>query len=125
MAGEPRPMRTEQDALVDQPIPGNTAQARPPADYRWLQHALFRRLEELKQSSRPAIAESGLLRVLVTAVVSRTGALMEAEIATSSGHHRLDQEAMTLVQRAFPMSLDRDLDRPQIVLRIPITFSRD
>ena len=124
-ANEPRPVRTEQDAHVDQSFPGSPAQARPPTDYGWLQHALFRRLEELKRSSRPSIAESGLLRVLVTAVVSRTGELMEAEIANSSGHHRLDQEAMRLVQRAFPMSLDRDLDRPQIVLRIPITFSRD
>jgi hypothetical protein len=32
---------------------------------------------------------------------------------------------MTLVHRAFPMPLDRSLDRPQIVMRIPITYSRD
>ena len=94
-------------------------------DYGWLQQALFRRLEELKRSSRLLIDESGRMRVLVRAVVSSTGELMEAEIVKSSGHHRIDQEAMTLVHRAFPMSLDRDLERSQIVMRIPITFSRD
>jgi TonB family protein len=95
------------------------------ADYGWLQQALSHRLEELKRSVRPSIEESGRLRVLVKAVVSSTGELMEAEIVSSSGHHRIDQEAMTLVQQAFPMSLDRDLDRPSIAMRIPITFLRD
>ena len=50
---------------------------------------------------------------------------MEAEVVKSSGLDRIDQEAMTLVQRAFPMLLDHALDRQQIVMRIPITYSRD
>jgi len=94
-------------------------------DYSWLQRALSRRLEELKRSSRPALEEAGRLKVLVKAVVSNTGELMEAEVVKSSGLARIDQEAMTLVQRAFPMPLDEAIDRPQIVMRIPITYSRD
>jgi len=101
------------------------AHTTPRADYGWLQQALFRRLEELKRSARPIMQESDRLRVLVKAVVSSTGELVETEIVNSSGQHRIDQEAITLVQRAFPMSLDRDLERPQVVMRIPITFSRD
>jgi outer membrane biosynthesis protein TonB len=50
---------------------------------------------------------------------------MEAEVVKSSGLARIDQEAMTLVQRAFPITLDESLDRPQIVMRIPITYSRE
>lgn len=103
----------------------SSAQPGPRSDYGWLQRALSRRLEELKRSVRPSIEESGHLRVLVKAVVSSTGELMESEIINSSGQHHIDQDAMTLVQRAFPMSLDRVLDRPQIVMRIPITFSRN
>jgi TonB family protein len=95
------------------------------ADYSWLQRAVSRRLEELKQSSRPFIDDSSRLKVLVKAVVSNTGELMEAEVVKSSGLNRIDQEAMTLVQRAFPMPLDRALDRQEIVIRIPITYSRD
>jgi len=32
---------------------------------------------------------------------------------------------VALVQRAFPVSLDEVIDRPQIVMRIPVTYSRD
>ena len=122
--GESGPNRKD-EARTGQTFPENLSQTRPQADYGWLQQALSRRLEELKRSVRPSMEESGHLRVLVKAVVSSTGELMEAEIVRSSGHHGIDREAMTLVQRAFPMQLDRDLDRPQIVMRIPITFSRN
>ena len=44
---------------------------------------------------------------------------MEAEVVKSYGLSRIDREAMTLVQRAFPMPLDHVLDRQQIVMRIP------
>lgn len=97
----------------------------PRPDYGWLQQAIFKRLEELKRSSRPVLDESRPLKVTVKAVVSREGALLDSAIAKSSGLDRIDQEAMALVQRAFPMPLDRTLDRGQIVMRIPITYSRE
>jgi protein TonB len=97
----------------------------PRADYRWLQQAVSRRLEELKRSSRPSLEDASRLKVLVKAVVSSAGELMEAEVVKSSGLERIDREAMTLVRRAFPMPLDYAIDRPQIVMRIPITYSRD
>ena len=94
-------------------------------DYGWLQQAVLQRLEELKRSSRPLLDDSSRLKVLVKAVVSNAGELMEASVAKSSGLERVDQEAMSLVQRVFPMQLDHRLDRPQIVMRISITYSRD
>lgn len=94
------------------------------ADYGWLQQAIFQRLEEIKRSSRPSLDQSRPLNVLVKAVVSDEGMLVEAEVVKSSGLDRIDQEAMALVQRAFPLQLDRPLDRRQIVMRIPITYSR-
>lgn len=102
------------------------SQSSPPrADYSWLQRAVSRRLEELKRLSRPSLEDVARLKVLVKAVVSNTGELMEAEVVKSSGLARIDQEAMTLVRRAFPMPLDEAIDHPQIVMRIPITYSRD
>lgn len=98
--------------------------SKAPADYGWLQRTLSRRLEELKRSSRPSFNQAEL-KVLVKAVVSSAGDLVEAEIVTSSGLERIDREAMLLVQRAFPLPLEQTLDRPQIVMRIPITYSRD
>ena len=101
-----------------QPSPSQT-------DYTWLQLAVTRRLEELKRLSRPSLDDASRHKVLVKAVVSSTGELMKAEVVKSSGLDRIDQEAMTLVLRAFPMLLDHALDRQQIVMRIPITYSRD
>ena len=97
----------------------------PHADYSWLQRAIFQRLEELKRSSRPSLDDSRTLKVLVKAVVSNEGLLMDTEVVKSSGLDRIDQEAVALVQRAFPIQLDRALDRQRIVMRIPITYSRE
>ena len=97
----------------------------PRADYSWLQRAIFQRLEELKRSSRPSLDDSRTLKVLVKAIVSNEGHLMDTEVVKSSGLDRIDKEAVALVQRAFPIQLDRALDRQRIVMRIPITYSRD
>ena len=43
----------------------------------------------------------------------------------SSGLDRIDQEAIALVQRAFPLQFDRTLDRQHIVMHIPITYSQE
>ena len=97
----------------------------PRPDYGWLQQAIFQRLEELKRSSRPFLDHSQPFKVMVKAVVSREGNLLDSIIVKSSGLEPIDQEAMALVQRAFPMQFDRTLDRQQIVMRIPITYSRE
>ncbi len=94
-------------------------------DYGWLQQAISRRLEELKRASRPSLDESRPLKVTVKAVVSREGILLDSAVVKSSGLDRIDQEALALVQRAFPMQFDRTLDRQQIVMRIPIAYSRE
>jgi protein TonB len=94
-------------------------------DYGWLLQAISRRLEELKRSSHPSLDESRPLKVTVKAVVSREGILLDSSVVNSSGLDPIDQEAMALVQRAFPMQFDRTVDRQQIVMRIPITYSRE
>jgi len=114
-----------------QPLPLSATAPDTPAasairpDYGWLQQAIFRRLEELKRSSHPSLDDSRPLKVTVKAVVSREGILLDSAVVKSSGLDRIDQEAMALVQRAFPMQLDRPLDRQQVAMRIPITYSRE
>ena len=116
---------------VVQPSPSSAAvssmEVAAPArlDYGWLQQAISQRLEELKRSSRPFLDQAQPLKVMVKAVVSREGTLLDSMVVKSSGLDRIDQEAIALVQRAFPMQLDRTLDRQRIVMRIPITYSRD
>lgn len=118
------PAAPEQHPVPAAPVTA-AASAEPRPDYGWLQRAVLERLEELKRSSRPFLADSTRLKVLVKAVVSNEGELMEVSVAKSSGFERIDQEAISLVQRAFPMHFDRSLDRPQIVMRIPITYARN
>jgi outer membrane biosynthesis protein TonB len=117
------------DTTRPSPVPP-TASDTPAAsairpDYGWLQQAIFRRLEELKRSSHPSLDDSRPLKVTVKAVVSREGILLDSAVVKSSGLDRIDQEAMALVQRAFPMQLDHPLDRQQVAMRIPITYSRE
>ena len=95
------------------------------ADYGWLQKHLSQRLEELKRLNRPLLRQEGKVRVLVRAVVTNHGELADATVEQSSGESLLDEAALTLVRKAFPMPLERTLDRPQIAMKIPITYSRE
>lgn len=114
-----QPMLPAAEGLVSEAV----STTRP--DYGWLQQAIFWRLEALKRSSHPFVGQSQPMRVMVKAVVSREGMLLDSMVLKSSGLDRIDQEAMTLVQRAFSMQLYRTLDRQQIVMRIPITYSQE
>ncbi len=117
------------DTTQPSPVPITASDAHAASairpDYGWLQQAIFQRLEELKRSSHPSLDDSRPLKVLVKAVVSREGILLDYAVVKSSGLDRIDREAMALVQRAFPMQLDRPLDRQQVAMRIPITYSRE
>ena len=117
-SGKPSPSQAEAATPVE-----TVSSPRP--DYGWLQQAIFQRLEELKRSIRPQVDQAQPLKVLVKAVVSREGVLLDSIVVKSSGLDRIDQEAMSLVQRAFPMQLDRPLNRQQVAMRIPITYSRE
>lgn len=119
------PTETAQPSLQPATVSDATVVSTTRPDYSWLQQAIFHRLEELKRSSRPSLDDSRPLKVTVKAVVSREGALLGSAVVKSSGLDRIDQEAMALVQRAFPMQLDRPLDRQQIAMRIPIIYSRE
>ena len=57
--------------------------------------------------------------------VSREGASLNSSGTKSSGLDRIDEKAVALVPRVFPMQFARSLDRAQIVMRIPITYSRE
>ncbi len=110
--------------LIAKGLASETVSAARP-DYGWLQQAIFRRLEGLKRLSHPYIGQSEPMKVMVKAVVSREGTLLDSLVVKSSGLDRIDQEALALVQQAFPIQLDRTLDRQQIVMRIPITYSQE
>jgi periplasmic protein TonB len=92
-------------------------------DYGWLQHILSHKLDQLKRQSRPMLNRHGKVRVLLRLVILEGGDLADLTVERSSGEDSIDQEAMTLVQRAFPLPLNHALGRSQVVVRIPLSYS--
>jgi protein TonB len=106
-----------------QDFSAGTDVAKPIArDYGWLLSALSRRFEDLKRQSRPFMYVSGRKIVLVRVVILEGGNLGEIKIERTSGEDHLDQEAIRLVQLAFPMPLDYALGRSHVVVRVPISY---
>ena len=120
---EPVPHSLQQDSKGEPPVSLQTATRSVSSDYGWLQRAILLRLEELKQEFRPSIPHFGTVRVILRAAITDKGELEELTIGTSSGYLNLDQEAMKLVYKAFPLPLEQPLGKPHVVMRIPISFS--
>jgi len=119
-----RSIPTELSAFEPQgtvPLPVATRTAL--SDYGWLQRAVLLRLHELKRTSRPAMYHIGTVKVLLRASINDRGDLAELVIVTSSGYAHLDEEAKKLVQRAFPLPLEQALGTPEVIVKIPISYS--
>lgn len=119
---------TTQQVASLSPPPRESSSATPLAqpgaqDYGSLQHIFSHKLDQLKRQSRPMLNRSGKVRVLLRLVILERGDLADLTVERSSGEVGIDQEAMTLVQRAFPLPLNHALGRSQVVVRIPISYS--
>jgi protein TonB len=94
-------------------------------DYGWLRETLWRRIEELKRY--PALARSNHWegRVVVEARISNTGEVIGLKIAESSGRAILDEEAMSVMKKASPLTLKHPLGASQVTILIPISYRLD
>ncbi|MFO0705960.1 MAG: energy transducer TonB [Nitrospira sp.] len=95
------------------------------ADYGWLSSALRERIEQLKRY--PIFAKVRRLegRVVVEAEVHETGEIVSLHVAESSGHPRLDEEAIRVVRQSSPLPLRHQLGQPSVTIRVPITYKLD
>jgi periplasmic protein TonB len=64
-------------------------------------------------------------KVILRAVSREDGELLGLDIARSSGHAVLDDEALASVRQAFPIKLPRSLGKAQVALQIPISYRLD
>jgi protein TonB len=64
-------------------------------------------------------------KVILRAVIREDGELLDLDIARSSGHSVLDDEAVASVRQAFPIKLPQSLGKPQVALQIPINYQLD
>ena len=86
---------------------------------------LWSRVTELKQYPPEARMNRWEGRVVVRVVIDEQGRLLDAAVATGSGHALLDHAALDVIRRSCPLSLPHALGRRQIVLRVPIQYKLD
>jgi protein TonB len=93
------------------------------ADHRWLAELLWRRVAELKRYPSSARISGQEGKVILKAVIRSDGHLADVAIQRSSGHELLDAAAIEAVKLACPLHMKHALDKPQIVVSLPIVYS--
>ena len=102
---------------------GGTGKGNSDAEQAYLAH-IIKKLNRHKKY--PSAARNRRLDGVVTVSfsVDRQGQVSGSRLVTSSGHPPLDQEAMALLKRATPFQpMPEAIQRPQLLLNIPIQFS--
>ena len=93
------------------------------ADYGWLADSLFRRVVELRHYPRMARLNGFEGKVVLRVSIRQDGNLEDVSVMQSSGHESLDNAAMEAVRRACPLHLKHELERPKVVMTLPVTYS--
>jgi protein TonB len=117
---EPMPPAPIQQASI-QNVPTQSLPAAK-ADYDWLLDTLWKRVEKLKRYPHIARANRWEGLVVLQAVIDGSGQLLDLKVAESSGYAVLDQDAMDVLKRSCPLHLKHSLGKPQVELRIPISY---
>jgi protein TonB len=94
-------------------------------DFGWLAEALWSRVEKTKRYPQVARINHWEGKVVLRAVIREDGELLDLNVARSSGHAVLDEEALASVKQAFPLALSQSLGQPQVALQIPISYRLD
>jgi protein TonB len=82
-------------------------------------------VEELKRYPAAARIERAEGRVMVKIVISEDGSVGEIEVVQSSGFPSLDKAAIETIRQAAPFHLPHPLGRPQLTIKIPISYRLD
>lgn len=92
------------------------------ADFGWLSAALRERIESLKRYPSFAKSRKWEGKVVIEADISESGEIVRVQVAESSGHTVLDDEAMAVVRRSSPVPLRYELGQSFITIRVPIVY---
>jgi len=93
------------------------------ADHRWLAESLWRRVAELKRYPSSARLNGQEGKVILKAVIRADGHLIEVSVQKSSGHQILDAAAVEAVKLACPLHMKHAINKPEIVVSLPIVYS--
>lgn len=115
----PEPPPIDRSSISELPLRSGT---RAKADFGWLTQALLSRVEQLKRYPHVARMNHWEGRVVVRAVIREDGDVIGVEIIETSGHSELDYDALDIVRKASPLTLEHPLGQPQVVVRLPIRY---
>ena len=101
------------------PAPGSETKT----DHRWLAESLWRRVAELKRYPSSARLNGQEGKVILKAVIRSDGHLADVSVQKSSGHSILDTAAIEAVKLAFPLQMKHAINKPEIVVSLPIVYS--
>ena len=122
------PVQVSSPPQSEEAAPAQVAKAAPSgsemkADHRWLAESLWRRVAELKRYPSSARISGQEGKVILKAVIRSDGHLADVSIQRSSGYELLDAAAIEAVKLACPLHMKHALNKPQIVVSLPIVYS--
>ena len=120
---EPVPQPIEERRPPTPAVPARVKGGAPRIESSW-QTALVRHLQQYKRYPGDAQArgEEGVVQLSFT--VDRTGHVLNREIVRSSGHRELDNEVMSMIERAQPLPpFPATMPQAKLDLTVPIRFS--
>jgi protein TonB len=120
---EEQPPPIEQQKPPAPAVPARVKGGAPRIEPSW-QTALVRHLQQYKRypSDAQSRGEDGV--VLLSFTVDRTGHVLARQIVHSSGHRELDNEVMSMVERAQPLPpFPPSMPQTKLDLTVPIRFS--
>jgi periplasmic protein TonB len=120
---EPKPQPIEQPKPPSPAVPARVKGGAPRVESSW-QTALVRHLQQYKRypSEAQSRGDEGVVQLSFT--VDRTGHVLNREIVRSSGHRELDNEVMSMIERAQPLPpFPVTMPQAKLELTVPIRFS--
>jgi protein TonB len=120
---EPPPQPIEERRPPSPAVPARVKGGAPRVEPAW-QTALVRHLQQYKRypSSAQSRGEEGVVQLSFT--VDRAGHVINREILHSSGYRELDNEVMSMIERAQPLPpFPASMPQAKLDLTVPIRFS--
>ncbi|GJL59967.1 MAG: hypothetical protein NPIRA03_28240 [Nitrospirales bacterium] len=118
----PVPQIHQRTAAVERSI---QAYPEAQADYGWLAQTIWRQVEKYKRYPTQARQKEWEGKVVLEAVIRQDGRILHLRVAETSGHDILDKDALSLLWKLSPLTLDHALGHPQITILVPLTYKLD
>ncbi|MCA9421733.1 MAG: energy transducer TonB [Nitrospira sp.] len=91
-------------------------------DYSWLADSLGHRMGEVNRYPHDARRNGWEGKVVLRVTIGADGRLRDVIVQDSSGYEPLDQAAQEAVRQACPLPLQRQIHRPEVVIRLPVVY---